>query len=265
LKEFVNIGASIHGLKRIRPRILSLYFRSMTRDSEGILASIRGWSNATTFDIGTSIIGLFQVMDLGASINAVRYKPYDLGETEESTIVDIENPINTITAGIGFNTGVNEYIFNPADNKLYSKDDKKWSIITREKVITETFFQEVSPREVIIDSLEEFDSVDEAIRDSLDRLITPHNVDFCASIVARGYMSSLTASIEATDTSKVSDIKAKIMQVWTIPDISASISSTGRYSNFITTIKSLESSVVSLTSTISGWEAANLFATIVSI
>ena len=264
LAETRDITASIAGINRVRIKVLSLFFRARTRDSEGMYAYIRGWSDATQSDLLTTITGLYQAVDLTSSITAVRYKPADVGESEVVNLVNITNPEVEEYADVLFGAGVDSYIFNPADNKIYSSDLSQWSILIRQIKESDGFFLDAPGKKVYVRSMEGFDSLDEAIRDSLDRIVNPYSYDLSCSITCTGGFSSLTASVVITSADRVLDLGAKIVES-TIPDISAIITATGGYSSLYSVIGAVSSETSTLQVSIIPSRCEDILSTITAI
>lgn len=223
LHEYGNIGASISGFKRIRPKILTLYFRARSRESEGIRSTILGLKPELN-DLSVSIIGLSHIADLPTSITVTRIKPKDVDSATSITIVDIDNPENKKEAEVVFYTGVDKYVYDSDQNSLYADGGLPWSLLVREVSLSDSFFDADSgSRYKIVSSMSGFDSVDEAVRDGINMVGGFIFESFGATINSIGYISSMQATVYGDSVDRTIYLPAKIFPVYDVPDISATI------------------------------------------
>jgi hypothetical protein len=266
-RNCISMSAAIRGLKRIRPKLLTLYFRARTRDSTPMYASIVGWGRSY-INMSALVTGMMHVTDIPTTITAVRYKPYAVDPMEDIQLVNMLDTSDKTTAEILFGAGVSEYIFDSADNMLYSKDaSQSWSVLIREKSEGTTFFDgtAATSRSRYITDINDKDSFDEAVRDALSYLVYPENESMFATINATGGYKPLAARIFGDASDKVSNLSARIAQVYTIPDMSASLRASGGYASLFSAVVAIIPASDSLGSTISGWGATEVGAEIVGI
>ena len=241
LANKTDVSASITGINRVRVRLLNISFRARTRDSVGMSAYIRGWSDATEKNLSASVSGLYQAVDLSSSLNVVRYKPADFEVSDVVNLVDISNPAVQEYADVLFGSGVDSYIFNPADNRIYSEDSAQWSVLIRQVVESSGFVPTTTSKRVYVRGLEDYDSLDEAIRASLSKIINPYNSDMGCTITCAGSFRTLTATLSIISADRILDMPAKIVES-SIPDIQALITASGGHLSLATIIKSVGSS-----------------------
>lgn len=265
-RNCLSMSAAIRGLKRIRPKLLTLYFRTRTRDSDPIYASIVGWGRSC-ISMSALITGMMHVTDIPTTITAVRYKPHAVDPMEDIQLVNMLDTSNKTTAEILFGAGVSEYIFDSVDNMLYSKDaSQSWSVLIREKSEGDTFFDGAATnRSRYITNISDKHSFDEAVRDSLSYLVYPENESMFATITATGGHRPLAGHIFGDALDKISNLNARIAQVYTIPDMSASLRASGGYTSLFSAVVAIIPAVDFIGSTISGWGATEVAAEIVGI
>ena len=223
LHGYEDIGASIDGFKRIRPKILTLYFRARTRDSVGMHSTILGLKPVTS-DFSAAIVGLSHIADLPASVTVTRIKPKDVSSAFSVTIIDLENPDHKKEAEVLFYTGSDKYIYDADQDALYAQEGLPWSLLVREVSNTDSFFDS-NPglRSKIISSMSQFDSVDEAVRDGLNMVGGFNFESFAATINPSGYVMSMHTTIYGDSVDRTIFLPAKIFPVYEVPDIAATI------------------------------------------
>lgn len=260
LHNEVDLHTSIFGLKRIQLKIMELYFRTMVRDSVGIGATIKGWKRENPYELATTITGLSHLVDLGASITSTRYKPASVVTADDITIVNLDNPSETITAEILFASGVDKYIYDSATLELYSEDySQQWSVLVTDKDTQEGFFDRaVNVKTKLLTEISDYSSFDEAIRESIEFLTSQYSEDFGATISVSGGIASLVTSLTVSELDKVSDFRAKIFEVRNIPDLATFISSVGSFSGIQSSIKSIVSNDYDMNGEVTGWAQLDL-------
>lgn len=224
LRIELPLTAEIVGRRRTRVRILSLTFRAKTRDSERIRGSITPVI-PTSADLPVEIVGLLHEADLPATLVPVRYAGHDVDYTATETVANLSTgEIKSIL--VSFRSQVSSYIYEEVSNAVYATDRGTWAIDLRTLVRDESFYDR-SPdsRELVLnDGLQEFFSLDEALRNAIIVLCERRQVGILAQLTARGQISDFSARIDSVTADRILDMSTSLVAVLNSPDISASIS-----------------------------------------
>jgi hypothetical protein len=267
LRSYKDMVATITGVKRVRTKILTLYYRSRSRDSFAMGATINGYKAENTSDLLCSIVGMKHEADLSASLTVVRLKPRYVYTEEDILLVDYTDPTRNMTARVFFESGPETYIYSSTDGLLYSSDNSVWKVIVREKAPTTStqFFDGETLRSKMVHNITNYDSFDEAVRAAIDALVSPNTFDIGASISASGAVASLYGSIVATAVDKLSDIGARIYEVPELPDISATITPIGYMGSLLASIRSMVDSSSSLAGSLHGYVESDVLASLTAV
>lgn len=218
----LDMSASIIGRKRTRIRILDLTFTAKNRGTETIRASIT--PEAHEFgNLTAQVVGLLHEADLPATILPVRYALND------SSFTAIEKVLNLSTGEIkdvlvSFRSQVQHYVYEDVTDAVYATDRGTWAIDLRTLMQGSDFFnRSLNNREQVVDSLQEYYSLDEAIRAGVVILCERRQAGLTASLTVRGAVADLGAQAIAYSLDNVSSLPAKIMPVVNLPDLGATI------------------------------------------
>ena len=232
LRDRLDLSASIIGRKITKIRTIDVWFRSQTRAGLALTALCVGVGNGTS-DISTYIKGIPHTDDLGATITAFRHRFNKITTVEDVKVYkDYFTSVELYkTIGIHFSSQVEKYVYDSLNSAIYEIDGEKWVLDLSEITDTGEFFDRYTgDRNHSIDSLVEYDSIDEAIRAGIAILTEWRTSDLSASITATGGYLGLTATVAALRPDKYSDLHSKIMPVTAIPDLYASITAYSGYS-----------------------------------
>jgi hypothetical protein len=223
LRIKLDLTSEIIGRKRTRLRILSLTFRSKTRASTPVRGSITPVIPEAT-DLSAEIVGLLHEADLPASITPVRFDLPDVNFTAVEKVADLETgEVQDIL--VSFRSQVNFYVYEEITNAVYSTDRGTWAIDLRTLLREESFFdRSLDNREFILTEVQEFYSLDEAIRNALVALCERRQENIAAFLSARGSISDFGCSIGIIGAGRMSNLATSIVPTGNSPDIAASIS-----------------------------------------
>ena len=247
----LDVSASVISRKRTRIRILDLTFTAKNRHSERIRGTIVP-VHRVNLDLSTSIIGLLHESNLPATLTPIRYSPNNADFTATESIINLSTgEVKDIL--LSFRTQVRQYVYEEVTEAVYATDRGTWTIDLRTLLRAESFFdRDGANREYTLDSINEFYTLDEAIRSAIVILCERRQKNVSASITVRGIISDLSTKISATSLDRVSDISTKIMPVVNIPDISASIN-IGSSSSSLLALSAIVSPISPLLGDISGY------------
>lgn len=265
LREFSDMSVSIYGRKQVRVNTLALYFRSAVRDDQPLRASITGWARQNQSSLPTTIFGEFNQSSLTAAVTCIRIKPSLVFTAEDVLLVNIRHPSVKKTVEVLFGSGSLSYVYDPSSGSVFSDTGEEWSILIRNKPITTDFYDGIPVEQRYVRSITDYDSLDEAIRSSLNSIISPDELDLGCAIVARGAVCSLPVSVFATGFDRMSDLGAKIFQVHNEPVLLAYIAAAGAMSGLGAAVSAIMCAASGLAGTITGWGDAPLGASIVAI
>jgi hypothetical protein len=248
--SILDMTATIIGRKRTRVRLLSLTFTAKTRASERIRGSIVPVHKVTS-DVSASILGLLHEFDLPATLTPIRYTPNnsDFTATERVTNIDTWEAKDVL---LSFRTQVRQYVYEEVTEAVYATDRGTWTIDLRTLLQAESFFDRAEQnREYLLDDLQEFYSLDEAIRSAIVILCERRQANISASLTVRGQIGDLAAQVTAFTLDRASDLHTTIMPVVNLPDISASIN-TGSQSSSLAALSATVSPRASVLDDLSG-------------
>lgn len=229
----LDMSATIEGKKITRIRILNLTFTAKIRESALMRGNVTPLHHVYS-DMATSITGLLHEVDLPATLAVVRYAPSDINFTA------VEVVGNLITAEIkdvliSFRSQVTHYVYEDITNAVYATDRGTWAIDVRTLATTDNFFDRaLNNREYTLEGLQEFYSLDEAIRSAVVILCERRQVGLGATLTVRGAAADVGAQVGAFSLERVVDIPTKIMPVAHLPDITATINAGIQSSAFTT-------------------------------
>lgn len=217
-----DLPGEVVGRKRTRIRVLSLTFRSKTRDSEGIRGSVTPVI-PTHLGLSAQITGLLHEADLPATITPFRYEPHDVEFTTTEKVVNFADSAEKNIL-LSFRSLVSSYVFEDVSNAVYATDRDTWAIDLRTLIRDESFFDR-SPnnRVVTVDGLQEFNTLDEAIRNAIVILTERLKENIGASITARGVIRDLGVELTIRGSDKIAALSSSLVSVANAPDIAASI------------------------------------------
>lgn len=268
LRSTGDLSTSISGKKFSRIRTINIWYRAGNRASADILCFIRGIASVSS-DFGASIIGDYLSTDMGASITGYRY----LFDRVFDRLPDIE--VYKLSDGVGylykklaltFSSRVEKYIYDGINNALYPMDDGKWVLNLRELSEIDEFYDRLSTdRSLNIDSILEFNTVDEAIRAAISLLVDMSQSDVSASISATGYIDGIMATIYGTSADRTKDLPTKLFIVENMPDLQAYISAFSGFRELSTFINGYETLNKDLYATTHGFVCESLNANIVGV
>jgi len=222
LRRVITLPAEIISRKRTRIQVLSLTFRSKTRDSEPIRGSITPVAPGT-IELSASISGLSHEINLPATINPVRFAPPKVEFTVTETLTDIQSGFIKDVL-LSFRSQVSLYVYEEVANSVFETDKGTWAIDLRTLLRDESFFDRAEAnREFVLDDIQEFFSLDEAIRNALVLLCERRQAFLPASLVATGQITDLGVQIGITSADRINDLITSLVAVANSPDITASI------------------------------------------
>jgi hypothetical protein len=228
-----DLTATVIGRKLTRLKILNLFFRTQTRLSTSLVSSIVGQGLGAN-DLSSYIKGIPHEDDLGASITAVRYV---FTPIPPLALIDVykEGPGGSAylykQLKLSLSGKVDTYVYESIGNALYSIGDGRWVLNVSEFTGDDTSFYDrnTGDKDLNIDSLLEFSSIDDAIRGAIRILTEMHRSELTADIAAIGGYLGMRADIVGVYADRVSDLRASITLVNNIPDLYASISAFSGY------------------------------------
>lgn len=251
-----DFTADIVGRRRTRVRILSLTFRSKTRDSGRIRGSITPVI-PTVSSVSAEIVGLLHEANLLASLTPVRFATLNGSFTTTEQVVNL-NTGEVKSVLISFRSQVNLYVYEEVTTAVYATDRGTWAIDVRSLIREDSFFDRpASNREVKVDAgLQEFYSLDEAIRNAIVLLCERQQSEMAASLSARGAIADLGVQISTIAADRVGDLNTSLVSVLNSPDITASIS--GARSSLIGVTATLVAGVSQVSGNIGGSVSGNI-------
>ncbi len=222
LRMVDDLLGEVVGRKRTRIQVLSLTFRSRTRSSVVARASLTPVIPRTS-GVSAEIIGLLHEVDLSASLTPFRYAPTDVDFTATERVVNLETAsIKDIL--VSFRSQVNFYVYEDVISAVYSTDRGTWAIDLRSLDREESFYDRSSvSRQLELSDLQEFYSLDEAIRNAVVLLCERRQTSFSASLTARGSIGDMGVVIGITSSDRMFDLFTSIVPSGNSPDIAASI------------------------------------------
>jgi len=246
----LDMPATIISRKRTRVRLLNLTFTAKTRASERIRGSIVPVHSVTS-DVSASILGLLHEFDLPATLTPVRYTPNNSAFTATERVTNLETwEVKDIL--LSFRTQVRHYVYEEATEAVYATDRGTWAIDLRTLLQSDNFFDRSElNREYVLDGLQEFYSLDEAIRNAIVILTERRQANISASLVVSGKIGDLNAQVTAFTLDRAADLHSTIMPVVNLPDISASIN-TGPQSSGLSALSAIVSPRATLLDDLSG-------------
>ncbi len=223
LSLVTNMSAEIIGRKVTRIRTLTLNFRASTRGSSSMLSSIVPLVMHSS-DMLATIRGLSHEINFTASITPVRYALEDVLFTATEHARDLARPENFKDILLSFRSKVSSYVYEEISQAVYATERGTWAIDLRTVARQESFFdRDPNSREKLIAGVEEFYSLDEAIRNAVSMICDGVQSNFGASITVAGGSSNLRVVMGITPSDKFSDMRSKLVPVYALPDLSASI------------------------------------------
>lgn len=234
LSDLWDLNATIIGRKITKIKIADVWFRSQTRDSSAISSLCIGVGNGTN-DLVSSINGLSHTNDISASIVPFRHVFNKIPSVETIKVYkDYFTDIELYkTLDIHFVSAPEKLIFDSVVNAIYRVDGDKWALNLAELTDTGEFFdRSVDDRNYEIDSLIEYNSIDEAIRFAITILTEWRTSDLSATLTASGGYGEMAATIGALQPHRHLDLQAKVSIVNNLPLLGASISAYSGYGSF---------------------------------
>jgi len=216
--------AEVVGRKRTRIRILSLTFRSKIRGSERMRASIAALV-PTSSTVYASIFGLSHEANLSASLDPIRFPLVDAVVTLKEQVANLDTgDVKDIL--VQFRSKVSSYVYDSVSKAVYATDRGSWVIDLRTTFTSESFFDR-SPnnREVSLDKgLQEFYSLDEALRNAIVLLCDRRQEVLGASLSPRGMVHDFACQVAAVTADRLFNLATSVVPVVNSPDITASVS-----------------------------------------
>lgn len=231
LSNINDIQATIIGRKLTRISILDLMFRTKIRSNSSMYVNILG-IGSTTLDIFSSIVGKPLEADIMAAITACRYV---FSRTEEAELIDVYSIYKGVAQThkrlrLMFASQIERYVYDAIDRSLYKIGDGKWVLNLSELTDSGLFYdRNVNDRDIDIDNINEYASIDEAIRAAISMLIDYPTDTLFASITASGGFSSIFATISGISQDRVVDLRGSLTIVENLPDLYASITAYSGY------------------------------------
>lgn len=265
--DIIDMGVSITGRIFTRMDVMTLAFRTRTRSSSGVSAVLTGIGR-TYLDLVSSIKGVPHEKNLGASVVAARYKISTDGPLDNIKVYKEDGQYVYLykELSLALSSQVKTYIYDSIDKMLYPIDGGRWALNLSEFTELDDFYsRDENDRTRDIDSLEGYDSIDEAIRAAISILTERRRSDIGASISASGGFSSLGVFIEGKYADRVIDLGASISQVESIPYLYASISAFSGYLQMGSYITGIDSIYGDLPSSVRGVVYTPLEASIIGI
>ena len=225
----LDLPAEIVGRKRTRVRTLALTFRAKTRDSERIRGSITPVA-PTFYDVAASITGLLHEVDLPAEITPIRYSPHDVDFTAVEKVANLDSgDIKDVL--VSFRSSVSFYVYDEVTEAVYATDRGTWTIDLRSLIRDEAFFDRSAlNRELVISNIQEFYSLDDAIRYALTVLCERQQRSLSATVTALGQITDLGVDMGIIGSDRMSNLTTKLVAVANSPDITAYINTSNQSS-----------------------------------
>lgn len=225
----LDLGGDIIGRKRTRIQTLNLTFRAKTRGSERIRGSITPVGKGLS-DVAAQITGILHESDMPASLTPIRFTPHDVDFTATEKVVNLNSgAIKDVL--ISFRSQVHFYVYEEVTDAVYSTDRGTWAIDLRSLIRDESFFdRSLLNREYVVTDLQEFYSLDEALRHALVFLCERQQFALGATLTARGAINDLGVQIGIIDADRMSNLPSKLVAVGNSPDIAALINTSGQLS-----------------------------------
>jgi hypothetical protein len=162
----------------------------------------------------------------------VRYQLHDVDFTATESVANFASG-DVKDVLLSFRTQVQSYVYEEVTDSVYATDRGTWAIDLRTLAREASFFDRaLDNREYVLDQLQEFYSLDEAIRAAIVILCERRQFHLSASLTVRGAIADMGAQVTAFSTDRVFDLNSKIMPVVNLPDISATINTSTQSSGF---------------------------------
>lgn len=218
-----DLTADLTVRKRTRINTVGINFRARARSNNRIRSLITGIAPSTA-DLSSSIKGVLHEKDLAASLTAVRPAPAQTVVENLETVVDLKNPSDIKNIILTFKSGVSRYVYEAATNSVFATDRDTWVVNLKTLLEEDSFFDRSVENETReLGDLQEFTTVDEAIRNAIVLLTERNKSDLQASLVPSGGARDISATLQTTSADRILDMKTSIVSVLNSPDISASI------------------------------------------
>lgn len=267
LSNISDLFVSINCKKITRIRLLDIMFRTLRRASSTISSYIVGIDSSYK-DLISSIGSIPHEVALYASIT-----PYIAGFSSmpKQELINVYKVIGMNAElykqlKMTFASKPEKLIYDGIEKAIYSIGNKKWVLNISEVSETGTFFdKKTTDRNKLIDSIEEYDSVDEAVRAAIDILAEMRKVDVSASITAIGGYNGLRAYIYGDALDRVSNLPTSIYIVNNEPVLYATISAYSGYLGLKSLVIGWDSKSPDIKASISGVVYDSIFAEINSV
>lgn len=198
-------------------------------------------------DLGASIEGLQPEATITGSITPIFYS----GVRSDSSVLG--EWVNTKT---GQRKTIRIFFRGDSSEFYYSTDaDKSFTVSpdTTLEIVVETYdqieegqgtilTQKTNIKRCVVDDLDDFNSIDEAIRYGIMCALSEINQELRAYIIASGGHKSLGAEIYPIDSDFLKDLSAKYVSVTNQPELFATISGSGGYGSLDSYIRPLQAS-----------------------
>jgi len=217
-----DLGADIIGRKRTRIRLLGLEFRSRIRSNTFILGTLTPVI-PTIKDLVATLTGLSHEFDLPAELNAITLVPQNPEIDNLETIVNLKtSQIKDVL--LSFRSQIGTYVYESLTNSIFPTERNTWTVDLRTLLSSDSFFDLAeNNKEIALEEISEFFTLDEAIRNAIVLLTEGIKVNLSALVDVRGAINDLAASIGIRGVDRTSNLGASVTLVVNIPDISASI------------------------------------------
>jgi hypothetical protein len=191
-------------------------------------------TNSPFEDLSAYINGVLNSEDLQASIT-----PYYFAGTARDTVSLIEW-VNTKTGerrlvSIYFEGDAINYYYSEdaADSFSFSPDDKMVIVVESYELEESGEFsflrQKSDVKKCVVDDLDEFTTLDEAVRFAITCSLSQISSDLSAFISAKGANLELNATVEALDSNLLQTLQAQYGSVTNQPDLAATVSGSGGF------------------------------------
>ena len=217
-----GLPGEILGRKRTRIRILNLTFRSWTRATVSMLGSITPVV-PTFVGLSAGVMGISHEVNFTAAIVPVSYAPHDIDFTAIERVANLTSgTIKEIL--VSFRSQVNAYVYEDITSAVYSTDRGTWAIDLRTLIEGDSFFdRSLLNRTILIEEVQEFYSLDEAIRNAISVLCDQRQGNFGANLTVRGAVVDMGGSLGILSADRMGNLLSALVAVANSPDISASI------------------------------------------
>lgn len=261
-----HIGASITARRKVFYSKMSFILRTLNRRSSVVRTSIIG-VGSSSHSVAASITGDFLTSSLSASISAVRY---NIRLDEKDNLIHVYKTSGNHmelykTIRYYMSSGVRSYIYDSLDKLVYPADNGKWVLRLETFTVYEKAFfdRDENDTYVSLGVINEYDTIDEAIRAAIDLLVNRRNSTLSASITATGSVTPITATIGVIPADKSKALTASLYTVYNAPILSASIYAAGYMSHLPGYITGKDSSTSSLGAYMNAYDDTTITASIV--